>query len=111
MEVLNAFQIPYLVVHDEDPVDQELKPGGSRHDPDKLSESMRAYGENNKIAQALDSAIGKIIQIPDTQEKLLNVSTSQVQKLGKPLAAVEKYSEESTAISSDLECLIKQIYE
>jgi hypothetical protein len=54
MGVLNAFCIPYLVIHDEDPIDPELKPGGSKHDPDKLREDNRAFEENRRIKEACD---------------------------------------------------------
>jgi len=109
MEVLNAFGIPYLVIHDEDPVDPELGPGGSRHDPEKLREAKRVFEENQRIRQALDPSVGEVIMIQGEFEKLLGISRSKAERIGKPLAAVEKYSEETT-IPAELEKLVRKAY-
>ena len=110
MAVLNAFHIPYLVIHDEDPVDPELIPGGSKHDPDKLREAQGAFEENQRINRTLDSSIGKVLQISGKIEKLLGVSAAQAEKLGKPLAACEKYSNEGSVVSENLGELVKETY-
>lgn len=110
MGVLNAFHIPYLVIHDEDPIDPELKPGGSKDNPVKLREAQRAFEENQRINDCLDSSIGNVRQVSGKIEKLLDVSESQAEKLGKPLAACEKYADESPEVSEDLSGLIKEAY-
>lgn len=110
IEILNAFEIPYLVIHDEDPVDPELEPGGSKHDPDKLREARRTFEENEKIRNAYDPQIGMVKQIPGKFETLLGLSRSQVEKLGKPLAAVEKYADESVSIPEEVEELVREVY-
>ncbi|HIE14031.1 TPA: ATP-dependent endonuclease [Candidatus Bathyarchaeota archaeon] len=109
MEVLNAFGIPYLVIHDEDPVDPELEPGGSKHDPEKLREAQRTFNENERIRQALNPSVGKIKMIHGEFENLLGISRSKAERIGKPLAAVEKYSEETT-IPAKLEKLVRKVY-
>jgi CRISPR-associated exonuclease Cas4 len=111
MEILNAFRIPYLVIHDEDPVDPELEVGGSKHDPDKLREAERAFNENIRIKDACDLQIGRVRQIQGEFEKLLGISKSQAEKLGKPLAAVEKYADESVGFPVDVENLVREVYE
>jgi len=110
MEILNAFRIPYLVIHDEDPVDPELEPGGSKHDPNKLREARRAFEENNKIKDACDPQIGIVRPIQGDFETLLGISRSQIEKLGKPLAAIEKYSDDSIAIPDSVKELVKEVY-
>ena len=110
MEVLNAFRIPYLVIHDEDPVDPELEPGGSRHDPNNLREAQRAFEQNQRIKNTVDPAMGKVRQIPGKFEKLLGISRTQADKLGKPLAAVQKYTEKGVKIPKDVEELIGEVY-
>jgi len=110
MEVLNAFNIPYLVIHDEDPIDPELEPGGSKHDPDKLKHAQRVFEENQRIKDTLDPAIGRIIQISGEFESLIGISKTKAEKLGKPFAAVEKYAEEGVEIPEDVEQLVREVY-
>lgn len=110
MKVLNAFCIPYLVIHDEDPIDPELEPGGSKHDPDKLRETQRAFGENQRIKDTVDSTIGEVREIPGKFEKLLGISRAQADKLGKPFAAIKKYTEEDVEIPENVEELVRVVY-
>jgi CRISPR-associated exonuclease Cas4 len=110
MEILNAFDISYLVIHDEDPIDSEIKEGGSKYDPNKLREAKDAFNENERIRNYCNSRIGKVIQIQGSFERLIDISKSQIEKLGKPLAAVEKYADESAYISPELEMLVKEVY-
>jgi len=110
MEVLNAFRIPYLVIYDEDPIDPELEVGGSQHDPDKLKEARQAYEENERIKNTVDVKIGKAQQIPGKFEKLLGISRAQIDKLGKPLAAIGKYTEEDIEIPEGVKELVGVVY-
>ena len=110
IEVLNAFRIPYLVVHDEDPINPELEPGGTKHDPDKLREAKKAFNENQKINNVVDLSISKTLQVKEDLERLLDISKAQAEKLGKPVAAIEKYSIENITISEELENLVKEVY-
>lgn len=111
MEILNAFQIPYLVIHDEDPIDPEIQPGGPNYDPEKFRFARRIFEENQRIKDKLNSSIGKVEMIKGQFEDLLVVSKTQVEKFGKPLAAVEKYSKEEEEISDDLKEFIKKVYQ
>lgn len=110
INVLNAFHILYLVIHDEDPIDAELELGGSKYDPDKLREAKRAFAENQRIRETCESQTGSAKEIPGKLEKLLNISRNQAEKLGKPLAAVEKYAEESIEISETIKELVREVY-
>jgi len=110
MEVLNAFGISYLVIHDEDPIDPELKPRGSKHDGDRLREAQRLFKENERIKDALNHIIGKAQEIPGEFEELLGISSNQAEKLGKPLAAVEKYANEDIEITEDIKELVREVY-
>jgi len=110
IDVLNAFRIPYLVIHDEDPIDKELKPEGAKYDPDKFKEAKQTFEENQRINNTVNPDIGKIRQITGEFEKLLVISRSQAEKLGKPFAAVEKYANESVKISEDVEKLVRAVY-
>lgn len=110
MDVLNAFRIPYLVIHDEDPIDPELESGGSKYDPDRLKEAKRTFEENRRIKETCESQIGSIKEISGEFEKLLGISRHQAEKLGKPFAAIEKYAEEDEEIPGTVEELVRQVY-
>lgn len=109
MVVLNAFRIPYIVIHDEDPIAPEFMPGGLKYTPELYADANRNYIENRKISETCDPEIGNIIMIPDKFEKLLGVTDSQVKKLGKPFAAVEKYANDAEPIPRALVELIKEV--
>jgi len=111
MEVLNTFCIPYLVIHDEDPIDPELEASGSQYDPDKLREAKRVFEENQKIAGTVNLSIGKVEIIPGKFEKLCGISKSQAEKLGKPFASVEKYVNKEVEIPDELKELTRKVYE
>lgn len=110
MEVLNAFRIPYIVIHDEDPIDPDLQPGGTRYHPDRLAEAQRAFEENKKIKDACDASVGKVKSIPGEFENILGISRSQTEKLSKPFVAVQKYVDENVEIPSNLKDIVKEIY-
>lgn len=110
IEILNAFHIPYLVIYDEDPIDPELEEGGLRYNPDRLREARRALAENQRINETVDLAIGTIQQIRGNFEKLLGISRAQADRLSKPLAAVEKYTNEDDNIPQDVEDLVRLVY-
>jgi len=108
--VLNAFRIPYLVIYDEDPIDPELMPGGSKHDPEKCREAKHRYEENERIREICDPEIGILKETPGEFENILGISKNQIEKLGKPFAAVQKYSTESETIPEALVELVSEVY-
>jgi putative ATP-dependent endonuclease of OLD family len=110
MKVMNAFKLPYLIIHDEDPIDSELRPGGSREDSQKLHDATRLFNENQNIRSNLDSSIGVIETASPEFETLLGISKNRADKLGKPYAAVEKYGEENATIPDNVEKLVRMAY-
>jgi len=92
MKVLNNLKIPYIVIHDIDPIDfAEDKPDKT----DKEKHSLRMFKENEKIELTI-SDIGKIIRINPELEPIIGVSNSQAEKHGKVRAAYFKYDELET---------------
>jgi CRISPR-associated exonuclease Cas4 len=90
MRVLNKFKIPYIVIHDIDPISfPEDKPNKT----DKEEAELRMYKENEFIAKALDEQVGKIIKISPELENIIDISANQVGKHGKIGAAFMKYDE------------------
>ena len=94
MRVLNRFRIPYIVIHDIDPIDfQEDKPDKSDREKTKL----RMFKENDFIENTLDIEIGKIIKIMPELEGIIDVSNNQAEREGKVGAAYLKYETLDTA--------------
>ena len=88
MRILNQFKIPYVTIHDIDPIDF---PEEKQDKSDKEKERLKTFKENKFIRTTLDENVGKIITINPQFETITGVSTSQVEKHGKVQAAYEKY--------------------
>jgi putative ATP-dependent endonuclease of OLD family len=86
MKVLNEFKIPYVVVHDEDPVAPNLE-------GDKLEAANRLFGENNKIQATLNPEIGRIEMLRPDFDHVLGLSQHQMEINGKPYTAFLKLKE------------------
>jgi predicted ATP-dependent endonuclease of OLD family len=88
MRIANGFKIPYIVIHDVDPIDfPENKPNKD----DKEKHKLRMFKENEFIQGTLEENIGKIIKINPDFEKIMAISSSQSEKYGKVEAAFLKY--------------------
>jgi len=85
--VLNAFRIPYIVVHDNDPIEEG----------EKDEDNIRHFKLNETIKSVVDSKLGVIALMDPEFEDILKVSKRQSEKLGKPFAVfdtIEKMSSE-----------------
>ena len=90
MRVLNNFEIPYVVLHDVDPINfPEDKPNKT----DKEQQELRTFNENEFIRKTLNEAFGKIIKVNSEFENISGVSKTQVEKHGKVQAAYNKYED------------------
>jgi len=90
MRVLNKFKIPYVVIHDIDPIDfQEDKENKTGQEKAKL----RMFKENDLIEKTLDTNYGYIIKIKPELETVIGISKNQAEKHGKIGAAFFKYDE------------------
>jgi putative ATP-dependent endonuclease of the OLD family len=88
MRVLNRFKIPYVVLHDVDPIDfPEDKPNKT----DKEKQELKTFKENEFIKAALDERNGRIISVNPEFENISGVSKNQTDKHGKIQAAYNKY--------------------
>ena len=90
MRVLNKFKIPYIAIHDIDPIDF---PEDKSDKTDKEKSNLRMFKENDFIASALDANIGKIIKIEPKIEKIIGISARQADEHGKIGAVFMKYNE------------------
>ncbi|MDD5129723.1 MAG: AAA family ATPase [Candidatus Omnitrophica bacterium] len=90
MRVLNKFKVPYVAIHDIDPINfPENKPNKT----DKEESELRMFKENDFIDGSLDKNIGKIIKITPELENIIGIATNQVEKHGKIGAAFMKYED------------------
>ncbi len=110
MKVLNAFRIPYLVIYDEDPIPEDVKPGSPGHDADKYQEAKHGFDENHRIESECDAEFASTRMVAGELESILGVSKSRGEKVGKPYAAVEHYSDEANPIPAEVEDLVREIY-
>lgn len=109
IQILNAFEIPHCVIHDEDPIPQELLPGGSGFHQDKYNSAKSVYDVNAEIEGSRGTFTLTIHKIPHNFERVLGVSDTRAQKLGKPFAAIRHYSEETNAIPESLKIIVEDM--
>ncbi len=88
MRVLTAFKIPFIVIHDIDPINFPIeKPNKT----DKEKTELRMFRENEFIEKTLNQDFGRIIKINPELEKAINISKNQADREGKVGAAYFKY--------------------
>lgn len=88
--IAKAFQIPYLVVHDEDPL-PDLIP--EEWNEDKRKSKKRTFDLNAAIADSVEAPLGSTEMLSPNLEKVGGISRSQGEKKGKALAALDYFAE------------------
>ena len=86
--IAKAFGIPYLVVHDEDPLPDAIPDDWSE---DKTKQKRRTFEKNNEIQDLVDAPLGSVVVLAPDFEGASGVSKSQGDKKGKALAALEHF--------------------
>ncbi len=86
IKISNAFKIPYVVIHDEDPLPQPIP---DDWDQDKVRAKTRTFELNQEIRTQVDSSIGAVASFSPDFEGAARVSRSQGHAKGKALAALE----------------------
>ncbi|PYX30482.1 MAG: hypothetical protein DMG80_12150 [Acidobacteria bacterium] len=89
--LLNAFRIPYLVVHDEDPVTACPEPLPEDWNADKHREQQRTFALNATIAELIDPELGSVNVLSPKFENVAGVPRRQGEKKGKPIAALDHF--------------------
>lgn len=110
MKVLNSFKIPSITLYDEDPIPSDICPGAPNYDEGKYRTRKRLFELNTKIEQECDRTFSTTHMFPGELEDMAGISKSHAEKVGKPYAAIEKYSDKSTKIPQNLEDAVRQIY-
>ena len=110
MKVLNAFKIPSITLYDEDPIPSDICPGAPSFDKEKYSTRKRLFELNTKIEQECDRTFSTTHMFSGELEDMAGISKSYSDKVGKPYAAIEKYSDNNTKIPQELEDAVRKIY-
>ncbi|MBW2059891.1 MAG: ATP-dependent endonuclease [Deltaproteobacteria bacterium] len=93
--IAEAFEVPYLVIHDEDPLPDPIP---NDWNEDKRKAKQRTYDLNKQIRDLIQGPFGKVEMFPRDFETVSGVSKSQGEKKGKALAALDHF--ESVAESN-----------
>lgn len=110
MKVLNAFKIPYITLYDEDPIPSDICPGTPNYDQDKYKARKRVFELNEKIKQECNPSFSTTHMFQGELEHIAGISRSLADKVGKPYAAIKKYSNRTTQIPQKLEDAVREIY-
>lgn len=86
--LLNAFRLPYLVVHDEDPLPDPIP---ADWDHDKRMSKRRTFELNQEIKTMIQEPLGHIEMFMPNFETVAGITKKQGEKVGKVLAALEHF--------------------
>ena len=110
MKVLNAFKIPSISLYDEDPIPADIYPGALNYEQERYRTRKRLFELNQRIEEECDRTLSKTHMFPGELEEIAEISRSRADKVGKPYAAIEKYSDSTTPIPRNLEEAVIEIY-
>jgi len=88
--IAKAFEIPYLVIHDEDPLPNPIPDDWTA---DRRREKERTFTLNDEIARLVEAPLGQIKRFSPDFEGATGVPRTQGKKKGKALAALEYFEE------------------
>jgi len=86
--IAKAFEIPYLVIHDEDPLPDPI-PDDWNEDTRKARK--RTFELNDHIKNLVEAPLGQIEMLSPDFEKVSGVSKRQGENKGKALAALDHF--------------------
>jgi CRISPR-associated exonuclease Cas4 len=109
IELLNAFQLNYIVIHDEDPVPDPIPSGWCK---DKVRAKRDTFALNDTIAHLVDPLLGEALVCAPDFEGLAGVSRNQGKKMGKALAALEYFTDRPVdEIPRNVASIVRRAYE
>lgn len=88
ISIANAFEIPYVVIHDEDPLPDPMP---ESWDKDKIRGKRQTFALNQEIILLVNSPLGLVEMLSPDFERVSGVSKKQGKKKGKALAALEYF--------------------
>jgi putative ATP-dependent endonuclease of OLD family len=94
IELLNAFKIPYCVIHDEDPLPDPIPADWTE---DRRKAKRRTYEVNRTISEVVDADLGAVEMFLPDFETVGGIPAGQAEKKGKALAALDHFEPLDTA--------------
>jgi putative ATP-dependent endonuclease of the OLD family len=103
IEVLNAFRRQFLVIHDEDPItvietDADYRP------------QKEMFEKNLEIRSLTQRPLGAIEMLSPDFERVAGITKSQAELKGKPIAALDRFSNETAEIPQKLREVTEAMY-
>lgn len=89
--IAKAFQIPYLVIHDEDPLPDPIP---ATWDDDKRKSKQKTFALNARLVAMVEEPLGALEMFSPDFEIASGVSKSQGERKGKALAALDYFAEQ-----------------
>ncbi len=86
--IAKAFQLPYVVIHDEDPVPDPIP---ASWDDDKRKSKQRTFELNAHMAALVETPLGTLEVLSPDFEQASGISKNQGAKKGKALAALDHF--------------------
>jgi len=82
--IANAFQLKYVLIHDEDPVPPNCS-------GDKKTSAERTFELNQEIQRKIDPCLGNVRKCSPDFEGMVGISNNKANKKGKAIAALEHF--------------------
>ena len=106
--IANAFQLSYLVIHDEDPLPDPIP---ANWDDVKRQAKQRTFGLNAQIVGLVKPPLGAVEVLSSDFEGVSGVSKGQGKQLGKPTAALAHFDGlETDAIPARLKQVVQSAF-
>jgi len=106
--ILNAFKIPYFVIHDEDPLPDPVPNDWS---DEKRAAKRRTYELNKTIKNSVDSNLGEVGMLEPDFETVAGIPKSQAEKRGKALAALDHFeAKNADAVPEPIAEVVRKAY-
>jgi CRISPR-associated exonuclease Cas4 len=106
--VANAFGIPYVVIHDVDPIPDPVPQGCP---PERLAEKRRTFELNEVIRNAVKDGPGIVETLSPDFEGASGVSRSQGERKGKALAALDYFhGKDATEIPDRIQRVVRTAF-
>ncbi len=108
VKLAKAFELPYCVVHDEDPLPDPIP---IDWDAGRTKSQKRTFALNDDIGAMVEQPLGHVEKLSPDFERVAGVSKTQGKKKGKPLAALEHFKQvDASDVPQRLREVVKSVY-
>jgi len=108
IEIAKAFEIPYMVIHDEDPMPNPIPNDWNEN---KIREKQRTFELNTIITNLVKTPLGHVEMLSPDFEGITGVSKNQGKNKGKALAALDYFEPiDKKAIPMHLKKIVTTVF-